>query len=65
MTEIVIFTASGIFLYLGANAALDLLERLHDEPLPYRNVVFFFIILTMALILFPIINMLFSGGGTS
>ena len=65
MTEVLVFTATGILLYLGANTALDFIERLHGEPLPHRSVVFFFIILTMALILFPLINYLLSGGGGS
>ena len=61
MTEILIYTVSGILLYFTANAALDYIESLHGEPIPYRNVVFFVIIFMMAIILFQIINLIFTG----
>lgn len=61
MTEILIYTASGILLYVLAEAALNYIERLHGEPIPYRSVVFFVIIFMMAMILFQIINLLFTG----
>ncbi len=61
MTEILIYTASGILLYVLADAALNYLESLHGEPIPYRSVVFFVIIFMMAMILFQIIRLIFAG----
>jgi hypothetical protein len=60
MIEILIYTASGILLYGLAEAALKAMERIHGEPIPYRNVVFFVVILTMAIILFQIIGLIFA-----
>lgn len=59
MIEVLIYTASAILLYILADAALNAIEKLHGEPVPYRHVVFFFIIFTMAIILFQLINMMF------
>ncbi len=61
MTEIIIYTVSGILLYFLADAALNLLESMHGEPIPYRNVVFFVIILLMAIVLFQGLQMLLKG----
>ena len=61
MTEILIYTASGILLYVLAEAVLDYIESLHGEPIPYRSLVFFVIIFMMAMILFQIIRMIFAG----
>ncbi len=61
MTEILIYTGCGILLYISAEAALRGLESIHGEPIPYRNFVFFFLILTMAIILFQLIGMIFTG----
>lgn len=61
MIEILIYTASGILLYMLAEAALNYIEKLHGEPIPYRPVVFFIIIFMMAMILFQIINLVFTG----
>ncbi|MDP6026467.1 MAG: hypothetical protein QF715_02565 [Pseudomonadales bacterium] len=40
MTEVVIYTLSAIALYFMADAALNLLESIHGEPIPHRNIVF-------------------------
>lgn len=61
MTEILIYTGSGILLYVLADAALKYIESLHGEPIPYRSVVFFVIIFLFAIILFQMINLIFSG----
>ncbi|MBT7370483.1 MAG: hypothetical protein HN816_07540 [Gammaproteobacteria bacterium] len=61
MMEIIIYTASGIFLYVLADAALNYLESLHGEPIPHRSVVFFVIIFIMAMILFPAVQLIFNG----
>ncbi len=39
--EIVIFTVVGIALYLISGQVLTMLEKLHGDPLPQRNIVFF------------------------
>jgi hypothetical protein len=61
MIEVFIYTASGILLYMVADAALKYIEELHGEPLPYRSVIFFVIILMMAMILFQLIKLIFTG----
>ena len=61
MIEVFIYTASGILLYMVADAALKYIEELHGEPLPYRSVIFFVIILMMAMILFQFITLIFTG----
>jgi hypothetical protein len=63
MLEILLYTASGIMLYMGADAALRYLESVHGEPIPYRSVVFFVLILLMAIILFQVIQQ-FVGGSS-
>lgn len=60
MTEILIYTGSGILLYVLADAALNAIERIHGEPIPYRSVIFFVIIFTMAVILFEVINLVYA-----
>jgi len=62
MIEILIYTMSGILLYVLADAALRLIESLHGEPIPHRSVIFFVIIFLMAMILFQFIRMNWSGG---
>jgi hypothetical protein len=56
--EIFLFTGTAIFLYLATDAALNTIEKMHGETLPYRNIIFFAIILTLTMILFPLIQML-------
>jgi hypothetical protein len=63
MTEILIYTASGILLYIITDAALRYIEQIHGEPLPYRSVIFFVVIFMLAMILFQGIKMV-AGGGT-
>ncbi len=60
--EILVFTICGIVLYFGADALLNLLESMHGDPIPHRNIVFFFIILVMALVLFQGIQLYFYSG---
>ena len=57
--EIVLFTVVGIALYLFTDRILLLLEKMHGEPLPARNAVFFVLILLLSLSTFGILrNML-------
>ena len=60
MIDVLIYTASGILLYLLAEAALNAIERLHGEPIPHRNIVFFIVIFTMAVILFEVITLIYT-----
>ena len=54
--EIVYFTLAGIVLYFGADWILNRIEQARGERLKNRSVVFFAIILVMALVLFQAIN---------
>lgn len=58
--EVILYTVSGILLYILADAALDRIEALHGEPIPHRNLVFFVIIFFLALILFQVVRMIYS-----
>ena len=58
--EVIIYTVCGIFLYVLADAALDRIEALHGDPIPHRNVVFFVIILFLALILFQVVRLIYA-----
>lgn len=60
--EIIIFTVVGIGLYLATGALLTQLERLHGEPLPQRNIVFFVIILALSLPTFSVLRSLLGDG---
>lgn len=54
--EIVLFTIVGIALYFAADWALRTLERINGKPLPYRNLVYFVIILALALASFSFLQ---------
>lgn len=58
--EIILFTVVGIALYLLTAAVLGLLEKLHGDPLPQRNIVFFVIILALSLPTFSMMRVLLS-----
>ena len=58
MVEILLYTGTGIFLYLVTEFALNTLEKFHGDVLPYRNIIFFVIIFMLAMILFPLIQMM-------
>lgn len=58
--EIVLFTGVGMVLYLVTSQLLTMLERMHGEPLPQRNIIFFVIIVALSLPTFSIIRA-FSG----
>ncbi len=60
MTEILLYTISGIVLYVIADALLKFIESHYDEPLQYRSVIFFGIILTLAPILFAAVRQVFA-----
>lgn len=54
--EIVLFTAIGIVLYVVCDRLLVLMESLHGEPLPQRNLVFFILILTLSVSTFGLLR---------
>jgi len=59
--EIVTFTAVAIVLYLLSDRALDFIEQQRGRRLKYRGVLFFVILLILALVSFRIIEQI-SGG---
>ena len=58
--EILLFTAVGIVLYVVCDRLLVLLEKMHGEPLPQRNVVFFVLIMSLSLSAFSLLRTFFS-----
>ena len=56
--EIILFTGVGIVLYLLCDRMLLLLERIHGEPIPGRNIVFFVLILALSLSAFSLMRVL-------
>lgn len=60
--EIILFTGVGIVLYLACDRLLALLEKVHGEPLPGRNVIFFVLILALSLSTFNLMSSLLYPG---
>ena len=60
--EIILFTGVGIVLYLLCDRLLVLLEKMHGEPLPGRNIVFFVLILALSLSTFSLMRILMPSG---
>ena len=56
--EIILFTGVGIVLYLLCDRLLQLLESIHGEPIPGRNIVFFVLILALSLSAFSLMRVL-------
>lgn len=56
--EIVLFTIVAVALYFAADWALRTLERVHGTQLPYRNVIYFVIILVLTLASFEFLQRL-------
>jgi hypothetical protein len=54
--EIILFTGVGIVLYLLCDRLLNLLEKMHGEPLPGRNIIFFVLILALSLSAFSLMR---------
>lgn len=54
--EIILFTVVGIVLYLACDRLLQALEKMHGEPLPGRNIVFFVLIMTLSLSAFSVLR---------
>jgi hypothetical protein len=60
--DIILFTVVGIVLYVVTGQLLSMLERMHGEPLPQRNVIFFVIILALSLPAFSLMRTLLGPG---
>ena len=60
MNEILLFTGVGIVLYLSADWIVRKIEEHRGASLPQRQVVFFVVFLTMALISFQILQRVLS-----
>ena len=56
--EIIAFTVAGIGLYFLCDWVLNMLEKMHGDALPQRNLVFFVLILALSISSFSIIRML-------
>jgi hypothetical protein len=54
--EIIYFTLVAVILYLGADWILNRIEAAAGQRLKYRNIVFFVMLLVMALSSFALIN---------
>jgi hypothetical protein len=54
--EIIYFTLVAVILYVGADWILNRIEAAAGQRLKYRNIVFFVMLLTMALSSFALIN---------
>ena len=60
--DIILFTGVGIVLYLLCDRLLLLLEKVHGEPLPGRNIIFFVLILILSLSVFNLMRTLLHPG---
>ncbi len=54
--EIIFFTLAAILLYLASDWILKRIESARGKPLKYRNLIFFAILLTMAMTSFTLIQ---------
>ncbi len=61
MTEILLFTLVAVALYFTADWALRAIEERRGAPFKNRQIIYFVIILTLALISFEVIGRLLRG----
>ena len=61
MTDIILFTLNGIVIYLVADWLLRLIEKRRGETIKQRQVIFFIIFLSLALISFRLLKTLLGG----
>lgn len=59
--ETVAFLVVAVVLYVVADRILVLIERRQGARLPHRTVVFFFLLLGLALVAFPLLRRLLAG----
>ncbi len=62
MSEILIFTLNGIFIYLVSDWIVRKIEALQGGVLKYRQIVFFAIFLSLALTTFQMLRLLLQSG---
>ncbi len=60
--DIVWFTITAAILYFAADRALDALERRAGKRFPQRSLIFFALILVLALLVFPLMSRLLGPG---
>ena len=60
MMEILIFTLNAIFIYLFSDWIIRTIEQSRGEALKHRQVVFFVLFLTLALVSFQILQNIFA-----
>lgn len=60
MWQAVVFTLTAILLYVAADRILDVLERRRGAPYPQRAVVFFVILLVLAVVVFNVLQRVLS-----
>lgn len=60
MMEILIFTLNAIFIYLFSDWIIRTIEQSRGEVLKHRQVVFFIVFLTLALVSFRILQNIFA-----
>ena len=60
MTEIIVFTLNAIFIYLFADWITRRIEEMRGGELKQRQVVFFVVFLTLALVSFQILRYIFA-----
>ena len=61
MMEILIFTLNAIFIYLFSDWIIRTIEQSRGEALKHRQVVFFVIFLTLALVTFQVLQSILAG----
>lgn len=61
MTEIVLFTLVAVALYFAADWTLRAIERRRGAPFRNRQIIYFVIILVLALVTFEVIGRLLRG----
>lgn len=61
MMEILIFTLNAIFIYLFSDWVIRTIEEKRGEALKHRQIVFFVVFLTLALVSFQVLQSIFAG----
>lgn len=62
MEQVLIFTVVAIGLYFGTDWIIRLIEQKRGEPLANRSMIFFIIIMVLAVTSFEIIQRVLQGG---
>ena len=62
MEQVLIFTVVAIGLYFGTDWLIRLIEQRRGEPLPNRSLIFFAVIMVLAITSFEVIQRVLQGG---